>query len=244
MSLADLTELELVLGILGLINLTITLIVAFKIISKYIEFKKIEYLTIGLMMVFITSSWWASHISFLTFILFDFELPLVLHILISVCTLPLVNLFWIYSFCHLVYPKYKVKLLSIFVIIAVLFEIFIIIFLLTNPTLILLKQRRFIYTSGEIVILYTLFLFISSIITMSLFFKVSFNSGDLKIRWRGKFIFFSFICMIIGVIFGANAQLNVVFSILQTFFLSISSITGYIGWIMPDRVAKWLIKEE
>jgi len=59
----------------------------------------------------------------------------------------------------------------------------------------------------------------------------------------GKFIFLAFILFMIGAILDSAISLNPIALLITRFILVISSILAYIGWIMPDRVAIWLLKE-
>ncbi len=244
MALADLTKIELILAICIIMSTAITTTVGLKIVSKYFEYKKFELLTVGLMMFFLTSAMWSIIISLITFILFDFELPIGLHILISIVPLPIANLLWIYTFCLLIYPNYKRKLVSLFIVIVIIFEVILFISLMINPTLIATKVARFTYVNGDFVMYYIYFLFLTAIFTMILFLRESLKSNDPKIRWKGKIIFFSLIVFFISGILSGFTTIDYTYSIIATILIIISSTLGYIGWIMPDKVAKWLIKEE
>ena len=57
MGIEDLTEFEMVSGVLGLIAFAISLTVGIKITAKYFQSRRHELLTIGIMMLFISSGW-------------------------------------------------------------------------------------------------------------------------------------------------------------------------------------------
>ncbi|MFX1338108.1 MAG: hypothetical protein ACFFDK_05835 [Promethearchaeota archaeon] len=243
MAIEDLSQFELFQGILDLISLGITIFVGLKIISKYTNFKRIEFITVGLMMIFISSPWWGCNISFILILFFNTEISDSLYIFISFGLIPLSVLFWLYSFCHLTYPKSKWKIISIWLIISIVYEIFFIIFLFTDPTLLAIRKTRIDSETQPYVSLYSLGSLIISIITNSIFFKKCLKSDNERVQWMGKFILIAFILFMIGAFLDSAISLNPIALLITRIILVASSVLGYIGWTMPDRVAKWLVKE-
>lgn len=244
MGLEGLTELQIFQGFIGLVSLIITFIIALKIISKYFTYKQIELLTIGLMMIFISSAWWGSNIAFVLYVFFNIEISDVLYIFISFGFIWISLLLWMYSFAHLVYPQSKRKIVSIFFVISVLYMTFFIIFLTTNTSLIATRVGLLDTESGLYVFIFALFNLTISLITNIIFLKHCLKSNDSKIRWKGKLIFISLIIYIIGSIFDSSATINPIALFIVRMILTLSSILSYIGWVMPDRIARWLVKEE
>jgi len=244
MGLEGLTELQIFSGFIGLVSMAITFILAIKIISKYLTYKRIEFLAIGLMMIFITSSWWGATLAFVLYVFFNTELSYVLYIFMSFGFMWVASLLWMYAFSYLVYPKSKMKITSIFLVISILYMILFIIFLTTNPSLIATRVGRFDTENGSYTLIFSLFNLTVSIITNIIFLKHCLRSDDPKIQWRGKLIFISLILFTIGAIFDSAATINPISLFIVRLILVLSSILGYIGWIMPDRIANWLIKEE
>ncbi len=243
MGIEGLTELELIEGFLGTISLIITIFVGLRIVWKYFTFKRIEFITIGFTMVSLTSGWWGANFSFWAYLIFDIVLPDVIYFFLSQGFTPLAIILWVYSFCHLVYPKSKWKIVSIIVVIGILYEIFFIIFLITDPTIIGTKITKFDAEFHLFVFSYIIFSLIVSLITNIIFFKHCLRSEDPKIRWKGKFVFIGFIVFLIAAILDSGIPLNPITLFITRLMLVFSSIISYIGWIMPDRVARWLIKE-
>jgi hypothetical protein len=241
MGIEDLSELEIIQGILGLISLGITIFIGLKIISKFNIYKRIEFITVGLLMIFITSGWWGSALTFIVYVVLDSEISDSLYIFLSYGLLPLSILFWLYSFSHLTYPNSKWKIVLIWVIISILYEIYFIILLFADPTLLAIRTTRFDSQTQPYVSLYLLLIFIITIITNSIFFKKCLKSEDKKIQWMGKFIFLAVIIFLIGAIIDSTITLNPITLFITRSLFLVSSILSYIGWIMPNRVAEKLI---
>jgi len=83
---------------------------------------------------------------------------------------------------------------------------------------------------------------INSLILYSIFKKSS-ASEDNRVIWKGRLIFFGFILFLIGGILDSVVKLTPITLLLTRMLLVASSIISYFGWIMPDRVANWLVKE-
>ena len=243
MSLEGLTQFEIIQGVVGIINLAITTIVALKILSKYFTHKKVELLTVGLMMFFVTSAWWGSAFAFIFYALFDIELSDIAYIFISYGLVSLSSIFWFYSFGYLVYPKSKWKIVGIWLAISITYTIFFMYFLFINISLLAVRVTRFDSETKTFVSAYVLLSLLTSLIAQYIFFRRSTGSEDKRIKWKGRFIFLGFLMFLTGGILDSIVQLNPITLFLTRVLLAVSSIISYIGWIMPDKVAEWLVKE-
>ena len=243
MGLDDLTEFEIIQGFAGLISLGITIFIGFIIVSKYFKYKKIELFTVGLMMIFITSGWWGSTLNFLFYAFFNFEMGDQLYIFISYGLASLASIFWIYSFVYIVYPKLKWKLFSIWLAISIVYTIVFMYYLFTEPSILAVRVTRFDSETRYFVAGYILLSLLISLITQYIFLTRSIHSDDAKIRWKGKLIFLGFIVFLIGAILDSVIPLTPIILFLTRILIVVSTVLSYIGWIMPDRVADWLIKK-
>lgn len=257
MGIEDLTEFEIASGILGLIALAISLIVGIKIIAKYFQHKRHELLAIGLMMIFVSSGWWAALSAFLLFILFDFYFPTTLFLVLSYGLTPISHLLWIYAFGYLVYPKSKWKFFLIFAVISGLYELYFWYFIITDPAVIGTRTDQFIYDGiSPLIQLYILYIIVVSLITIYIFAKECLRSDNPKTKWRGKFLVYSMITLaantVLAIVLGIYAETlilifvppyDITLLLVMNILIYLSTILSYIGWIMPDRVLKWLTKE-
>jgi hypothetical protein len=155
---------------------------------------------------------------------------------------PLGLILWIYSISLLLYPKSLKKIVSIFAVICTIYDFLILYYLLTDPFLL---GRRTGMTLNETYLLINSFLLFSVlliVITTILFTQQSLKSDDPKIRWKGKFILIGTILFLIAGTIGIIIPDSFFQIILTRTIYIISSIASYIGWLLPKRVAKWLIK--
>ncbi|MFX1394497.1 MAG: hypothetical protein ACFFAH_13105 [Promethearchaeota archaeon] len=243
MGIEGLTQLELIHGTLGLISLIVAVASGIKIASSYFKYKQIELLTVGLVLIFITSGWWGATTAFVLYLFFDIEISDFLYIFISYAFLSASLLFWLYSFCHLVYPNSKWIIVSIFLAISIIYEIFFIYFLFKDPSILVIRITRFDSETQPFVSLYVVFELLITIITNIIFFSKSSKSDDARIRWKGRFIFLALILFVTGAVLDSIIVLSETMLFITRSLLMLSAVINYIGWIMPDRVARWLIKE-
>jgi hypothetical protein len=243
LALSNLSNLDIINGTFTTLANLIGIFVGIIIAWKYVEYKRRELLTVGISLAFGSVVYWSSSITFFLIILYNYEPGLVFHLSFHLLV-PLGLLFWMYSFAILVYPKSVKKIMLIFGIICALYDIFLLYFLLTDPQSL---GRRTGKITGEAYLYissFLLFVIVALLITMSIFIHRCFRSEDSKIKWRGKFLLIS---MIIGVFSGLIGMFfpdTALIIILTRTLRVISSIISYFGWLLPERIAKLVIKEQ
>jgi hypothetical protein len=243
MAFSDLTQFEIIQGFAGLISLSIMIFIGFIIVSKYFKYKKIEFMTVGLMMVFITSGWWGSTLNFLFYAFFNFEMGDQLYIFISYGIVSLASIFWIYSFSHIVYPDSKWKIFSIWLVISIVYSIFFIYYLFTDSSILAIRITRFDSETRYFVTVYILLSLLISLITQYIFLTKSIHSDDAIIRWKGKLIFSGYIIFLIGAVLDSTIALTPMILLLTRVLIVVCALISYIGWIMPKKVANLLVKK-
>ena len=72
--------------------------------------------------------------------------------------------------------------------------------------------------------------------------RTSLISEQPKIRLKGKLIFIAISIYTIGAILDSIISLTAVTIIITRTILTSSSIISYIGWMLPEKIAKVLIK--
>jgi hypothetical protein len=98
--------------------------------------------------------------------------------------------------------------------------------------------------STLIVNLFSLFAIITILITMLLFIRECFKSDNLRIIWKGRFLLISTIFLVIATIIGVIFLTYIPIIILSMILLIFRMIFSYFGWLLPNWVAKLLIKEK
>ncbi|MFX1395187.1 MAG: hypothetical protein ACFFAH_16710, partial [Promethearchaeota archaeon] len=99
-------------GFIGLFAIILSIFLGIKIILKYRNNPKIEFITIGCVFIFITSGWWGASLSFLLYFFFYIEISDSLYLILSYFLIPISLLFWIYTFSHLVYTDIKWRIVG------------------------------------------------------------------------------------------------------------------------------------
>jgi hypothetical protein len=244
MGLESLTELEILLGSFTLTLTLISFIVGLKILLKYFSYKQKEYITVGLTWIFLSSAWWGSSFSFLFIILFNTPLDAFTFLLLGNAFIPVAICCWMYSFCKLAYPNLKKKLLPIYFTICILYEIFLIIFLLIDPKIIGTLEGNFYSQPNLYAMIFQVFGVLTTIITGVLFSRNSMRSDDPRIRLKGKFLLIAFISFTIGALFDAAIPLTPITLVIVRLILISSAFEYYLGFLLPDRIANWLTQNK
>jgi len=125
-------------GLTGTIFVLISIFVAIKLISKYFEHKKRGLLFAGLTWLIICETYWPVAISFILVILTNSSLTDLQYFFIGAFLIPLGLLSWLVVFTDLVYKSKQKVILSLVMITGIVWEIFYMFFLFTNPSLIVL----------------------------------------------------------------------------------------------------------
>jgi hypothetical protein len=77
---------------------------------------------------------------------------------------------------------------------------------------------------------------------MFMFIRVCLRSENLKIKWKGRFLLIAVVFLVIGSYIDATITINPVILIIGKIILMIRLIFSYLGWLLPNKVANWLIK--
>lgn len=243
MSLEGLTQIDILTGIFSTIFAIVCILMGAIIISKYYKFKTKELFTFGLTWIFLGSSWWGNSLSFFNYLFFDVAYDLVLLLFIGEVFFPLTVILWMYSFSFLLYPKAKNKIALVFSVIVVIYEIFLVMFIFTDPSIIASKFGMFDTQYNIFGLAYQGFAYIVSIVTGYLFSKQSLKSENPTIKWKGRFILLAIITFSIAAVFQSLFPTIAIALILVYILFIMSVLEFYLGFLLPERVANWLIKK-
>ncbi len=242
MALQDLTQLEVLQGIFGLIWVIIGIIIGVRIIIKALLLKRNELITVGLTYIFATSAWWGVVVQFLTYSFFNIKLDAFSYLFIANIFIPLALICWIYSFCQIINPKLKKNLFVIYFIISIIWLVFLLSSLLINTELVGTLEGIFDSKHSTIALIFIFFSIISFLFTGVYFSLISMKIGDPEIKWKGRFLFIAWISFTIGAILDAALTLTPITLIIVRLILISSSIAYYFGFFLPKKLANFLIK--
>ncbi|MFX0072264.1 MAG: hypothetical protein ACFFAO_14355 [Candidatus Hermodarchaeota archaeon] len=243
MRIEDLDQLELVHGTFTLIFIIISILVGVRILLKYFTFKEKEYITVGLSWIFISSPWWGSGFSFLSILLTQQTLDPVVYLFVGNAFVPIAILCWIYSFTQLAYPDLTKKLLILFTIIYIPYEIYVIYFLIVDPSNIAEIIGTFYAQPKLFVMIFQVLAVVVALITGIIFSRNSMKSEDPKVKLKGKILLLAFILFTAGALMDAVLDLTPITLIIARLILITSSIFYLFGFLLPDKVAEILLKK-
>lgn len=207
-----------------------------------IDLEKIHYnANTTLLINFLNSS--GVTLSIWIFIIFDIELAPVLFLFIGNFFIPIALFFWIYSVSHILYQNYKTQICFVTFVIGVSYEIYLIVCLSINPSLIGTVER-FNSIPNFVALVFQVSTLIVAVITGIIFSLKTMKINKLEVKWRGRFLLIAFLSFFISTLLDAVLLLNMLTLIIIRLILISSSIEYYFGFFPPDKVLKFLIKNE
>jgi len=242
MALADLTQLELLVGSLALIWVIIAIIIGLRIIWKANSLKRNELITVGFSWILISSAWWGVALQFITYGFFNYRLTAFQYLFVANIFIPFAICCWIYAFCQILNPKLKKSLFLIYVAICIIWEIYLIVGLSINTEIIATIEGTFDSKHSTTTLIFVIFAILSFLITGVIFSIKSMKVDDPEIKWKGRFLFLAWILFTIGALLDAALSPTPLTLIIVRLILITSSISFYLGFFLPEKIANWLIK--
>ncbi len=244
MGIAELTQLEILQGSLTLTFVLISIILGLIILLKFFSLRRKELIFVGLAWIFLSSAWWGSSFSFLSIILFDYRFEPFLYLSISNLFIPLAILSWLHAIGKFLYPKSRKKIVSIFAAICIPYEIILIAFLIVDPALVGNIREKFYYQPELFPMVFQIFALMVTIITGILFSSKSLKSDEPEVKWKARFLLMGFILFTIGAFMDAVITLDPITLVIVRLILITSSILYFLGFLLPERIARLLISEK
>jgi len=238
-----LTPFEILNGTFSLIFVIVSLIVGLIIASKYFQVKNRTLLLVGITWIGLTTPWLPSTISFLAYLITESGFSPVIYFTIGNIASPVILVIWIIAFTDLKFKKRQTLIVSVYSILGVAYEIYLVSFLIINPSVIGELTGIFDVTYKGVVLLFALFIVINMLVSGVLFGQESLRSKDATIRLKGKFLIVAFISWCIGAIMDAALELNIITLTIARVILISSAIEFYIGFILPHFIKDLFIKE-
>ena len=240
MGIEDLTQLEILQSVFAIIFVSISLVLGFRILLKYFSLKNKELITIGLTWVFMSSAWWGPSISFILIVLFGFGLNQFIYLFIGTAFLPLTIICWVYSFCHMAYPHLKKKIMSIYIVICVIYEIFLIIFLVVDPEIVGTMEGSVNSRHNLYPLLFDIFIIATAFTTALLLARILMRSEEAPIRLKGWLLAIGITSLTIGATLDAALTMNALTLVLVRILLISSAIEYYMSFLLPTRISNWI----
>lgn len=240
-----LTPFEFLYGALTFIAVIISVLLGILIAFKYLKFKKIDFILVGLTWIFLVSPYWSDAIQFIATTLVGVELNPNLYYFIANAFIAPIHIIWIYAIADFLFPRQKKILVGLFSIEAVTFETIFLILFFINPALIGDQKSYFVVEWAIWIQIYLLISIALFLITGFLFARQSLKAKAKDLKLKGVFLIIAFLCFTVAAIIdviGADTPTELTIFLART-FLIISSICFYIGFIMPRFIKEMFIKE-
>jgi hypothetical protein len=223
-----------------------SIIIGLKMASKYFEFRKKEFIPIGLTYIFLSSAWWGTLLSFLTVLVFGQPINKYLFVILNNAFLPFALVFWISVYSQMNVKRKKLVQI-IFGIICILWELVLFLFLIVDINILYgftdVPESDLYYSNRKIVlIIFPIIGILSALITGLLFARVAIKSEDPKTVWKGRFLAAAFISFCIGAFLDALLPRDLILLVIIRLILIASVFEYYLGFFLPDKIANVLIK--
>ncbi len=238
-----LSNIDFINGLFALIYAVVTIIVGLRIALKYFEFKHKTFLYIGIGWAGLSCGWWGSGFRFLFYLITNTLFDDIIYIFITVFFITLFTYLLFYGLSELIWEG---KMLLIFrlilFVIGVIFQIYLVVFFIVDPSQIATMTGTFDLTLARIATIYLL-IDILFVISAGLIFSFKgIKSDDPELKLKGKILIIAFILYPVGVILDSMLVLTEITLIITRSLLMLCSILFYLGYLLPEWIKKLLIK--
>ncbi|MBD3197015.1 MAG: hypothetical protein GF317_18320 [Candidatus Lokiarchaeota archaeon] len=241
-TLESLTEKDIYHGISCIIIVIISTIIGIRILLAYLKYRQKEHITVGLTYVFLLSPYWGGAISFFTVLLANYALDPQLYIFITSAFLPIALISWIYSVSNLIYKNKKRLIIGIFAAIVVVFEIFLMIFLFTEYTIIGEMRGPINSMSNDFLLIFQLFTIASMEITGLHFAIGSIKSNTPTVKLRGYFLLIGWLVILIASLIDAILFFTPLMMLIIRLLLISGTIFWYFGFFLSEKMVNKISK--
>jgi len=228
-------------GCFSLIFVCVSVVIGLKIASKFFEIKQRMFILVGLGWAGICSPWWPSSISFACYLLTGKGLEPYIYFFIGNAFLHIFITLYLIGLTDMIFHNYQKLIVSIFVAVGVVFEIYFLYYLFTDTSQIGELKGLFDVTYKSIVMLYLIFCMLSIFIPGILFALKTLKSESREVKLKGKLLVLAFFGYFFGAIFDAALTLTPLILILTRSILISSSILFYLGFLLPNFIKKRMV---
>lgn len=240
MGLETLELIELLQVSFSFVFVLISIIISIRIFIKYYQYKSTDFIFVGLVWLFLSTPWWGNAISFFMWMFFEEEIHIFLDLFLGNVFLPIALISWIYIFTKFVYDDLKKKILTIYGLICILYEIFLILFFIIDYRIIGNATARFNTEHNLYPFIFQVFAILTSLITGTIFARESMKSSNPRNQWKGRFLLLAFVSFTIAAVFDAAIPMDALTLVIIRSILISSAISYYLGFFIPNKIVKLL----
>ncbi len=229
-------------GCFSLIFVCVSVVIGLKIASKFFEIKQKMFILVGLGWAGICSPWWPSSISFVCYLLTGKGIEPYIYFFIGNAFLHFFITLYLIGLTDMIFHNYQKLIVSIFVAVGVVFEIYFLYYLFTDPSQIGDLKGLFDVTYKSIVMIYLVFCILSIFIPSMIFALNALKSESSEIKLKGKLLILAYLGYLIGAILDAAITLTPIILILTRSLLISSSTLFYLGFLLPNFIKNRMLK--
>ena len=199
MGIEEVSQIELTIVFFDIIFVIISTIIFIKLIFKYFYLRKTVFLTAGLTWLSLSSTYWSSPLAFFYHVLFERPINPYFYIAVNNVQTGFILMFWIYTFCLLIYPERKKAILIPFFTIALILETIMIVLIIIAPYYVATIEGYSMIKPGIYSIIFKFFVLIVVFISLAIFYSKSIKSEKLEIRWKARFLILAMISYVVSL---------------------------------------------
>jgi hypothetical protein len=229
---------DIINGIFGIIALLISFLVAIRIILKGFEYRNRDFILIGIAGFIVSEPWWGAIISFVLEISTGIGLTIEIQNLINLPLVPIGMFAWLVAFTDLVFKKHQKKIIPLFILYAIIYEIVLFIVYKIDPSL----EVTFYGVKSRVIPTVFLVSFLIIIwISVAFFTRESLKSDDPEIQMKGKLLFVAILFYSVAALLetiGLIFSIPTISQIIGRTILILSAVIFYWGFFLPEWIKK------
>ncbi|TXT56179.1 MAG: conserved membrane protein of unknown function [Promethearchaeota archaeon] len=239
-----LTELDILNGVFNLVFVITSIILGLIILLKYFKNKNVNFIYMGLTLIFLSSGWYGTSVSFLIALISGNEgLTFQQIALLNFVPLPFGLLSWITVFTNLLYKNKQTLIILFTLILTGFFYVFFFIALFTNPLTVGEKITPVDTKGNSLFLLSYVFIFIIIVVLTGVKFGYeTMNYDNPEMKLKGRILIIAFPTYAIAGFLDSTIPSTAITLIIFRVILILSAFGFYGGFILPKWLKKILIK--
>lgn len=235
-----LSLIEFVNGFLSFILVLLSFLGAGKILSKYRENRRRDYLFVGISSSVVTTPWWSASIVFVFSLFMDVNLTLHQH-LFSICLIPIGLIAWIFAFTDFLMANKQKSIIILYSIICFLFELVFFYYYITEPSILGEIHSEIDIAYQNITLIFLIFVCVNILLTGMYFGFQALYSDNIEVQLKGKMLILGFSSFLFFVILDLIPTITLLILMISRIGILISGFFIYIGFILPVWIRNLLL---
>ena len=238
-----LTEIEFISGLFCLIVVIVLTTLGLIISLKYFKYKQRPFLLFGITVAGFSEPHYGPGFSFLSALITGKGLSVEIYLLIEFVGIPFSLLCFVTFVTDLLYKNKQKIIQLIFLFYGIIFEIYLIYFLIYNPSLVGVLVGTTDAEYKAFAAIYMISVLLVVLVCGTLIVRQSLKSDKPELKLRGKLFLPAFYIFVISGVLDAVAPLNTITLPLNRILFILSGVLFYMGFILPNWTKKLFLKK-